>query len=755
MLRSFIYVFISIFFVSLVCHAENLTLGGTVTGPEGQALANAEVILAANGSNLTRTVTTNTAGAFEFVDLTAGNYVIYANAAGLQSISKDITLQPGESIDLHLELNIKELEELVTITADMLVELGKVPGSTALVEEVQIENSRANNLKDVLDLTPGVFAQPRFGADETQFSIRGSGLRNNFHMRGLNILVNGIPYQDADGFSDFETIDLMATQHIEIWKGANALRYGGNSMGGAINFVTNTGEAESPFKVRLNGGSYGFLKGQISSGGVKDSFDYYLSFSDTEMDGYRDHSEQSRRRLFGNFGWKLSDSTRLKMDIVYANVSETLPGSLTREQFLSDPRQADPNNVQGDWGRDYDYARTAMWLTQQLNANHQIEFVLYGQYRDMVHPIFQILDQDGRNFGAEVRYLFEGQLAGRNNRFVAGFSPQYGKNGERRYRNINGEAGDTVAVFNAIAQNYGLYFENQFDWTPELTLITGGRVDALEREFEDQFPADGIRSDERTFDAFSPKIGILWKPRVDAQIFANASRSYEAPLLLELTSFGAPGFLDLEAQDTWQFEIGSRGNHARWNWDVSFYDAEIENEIININVQPFPFAPFTIPSYRNAEQTRHLGLELGSGFLVGQNLFASEDEFIVRAAYTYSRFRFVDDDTFSGNQIPGAPEHLFRGELNYQHPNGFWIAPAIDWSPSDYFMDSANTDKNDSYLVLNLKGGYKWEQFRVFVEASNLTDELYSGSVQVDSATKRYFEPSNGRSVYLGVQWEY
>ena len=278
-----------IFFSStlIVCYAESLTLKGSITGPEGQPLGGAEVILAASGSNLTRTVSTTGTGSFEFTGLAAGHYVIYANAAGLQSISKDIMIGPDEPVDLHLELNIKELEELVTITADMLVELGKVPGSTALVEEIQIENSRANNLKDVLDLTPGVFAQPRFGADETQFSIRGSGLRNNFHMRGLNILVNGIPYQDADGFSDFETIDLMATQHIEIWKGANALRYGGNSMGGAINFVTNTGEAESPFKVRVNGGWYGFFKGQVSSGGIKDSLDYYLSFSDTEIDGYR------------------------------------------------------------------------------------------------------------------------------------------------------------------------------------------------------------------------------------------------------------------------------------------------------------------------------------------------------------------------------------------------------------------------------------------------------------------------------------
>jgi iron complex outermembrane receptor protein len=739
---------------SFVCEAAALSLKGIVIDPDDQPLPGAEVILSPAGSHQTQTIITGTDGRFEFQDLNPGNYVIYANAPGLQTISKDLTLTAGES-DLRLELNIKELEELVTITADMLVELGKVPGSTALIEEAQIENSRANNLKDVLNLTPGVLAQPRFGADETQFSIRGSGLRNNFHMRGLNILVNGIPYQDADGFSDFETIDLMATQHIEIWKGANALRYGGNSMGGAINFVTNTGESESPFKVRVNGGSFGFFKGQISSGGIKDSLDYYLSFSDTEMDGYREHSEQSRRRLFGNFGWQFSDTTRLKMDLVYANVSETLPGSLTREEFLNDPRQPDPNNVQGNWGRDYDYVRNAVWLTQQLNANHQLEFVLYGQYRNMVHPIFQILDQDGRNFGAEVRYLFEGQLANRNNRFVAGFAPQYGKNGERRFENVNGEPGNTVAIFNTIAQNYGFYFENQFDWSPELTLIGGGRLDAFQREFDDQLLTDGNRSDEKTFNAFSPKVGILWKPRINTQIFANASRSYEAPLLLELTSFGAPGFLDLDAQDTWQFEVGSRGHHQRWNWDLAFYDAEIKNEIINVNIQPFPFAPFTIPSYRNAKKTRHLGLELGSTFKIAENIWGNDDELAFRTAYTYGRFRFVDENAFSGNQIPGAPEHLFRGELNYQHLSGFWIAPAFDWSPSDYFLDSANTEKNDSYFVLNLKAGYQWEQFRIYLEGSNLADELYSGSVQVDSATKRFFEPSNARSFYVGVQWEY
>jgi iron complex outermembrane receptor protein len=74
-------------------------------------------------------------------------------------------------------------------------------------------------------MTPGVYVQPRFGAaDESQISIRGSGLRNNFHLRGVNVLVNGMPYRNADGFTDFESLELLNTESIEVYKGG--MRFG-------------------------------------------------------------------------------------------------------------------------------------------------------------------------------------------------------------------------------------------------------------------------------------------------------------------------------------------------------------------------------------------------------------------------------------------------------------------------------------------------------------------------------------------------
>ncbi len=183
-------------------------------------------------------------------------------------------------------------------------DIDRTPGGVELVPQKTIEDSRAANLKDVLDFVPGVLIRPRFGAaDESQLSIRGSGLRNNFHLRGINVLIDGFPYGNADGFSDFESLELLNTRYIEVFKGANALRFGGNTMGGAINLVSKTGSTAGLIESRVEGGSYGFFKGYLATGQVYGPLDLYASFSDTELQGYREHSQQTRYRAFGTAGY--------------------------------------------------------------------------------------------------------------------------------------------------------------------------------------------------------------------------------------------------------------------------------------------------------------------------------------------------------------------------------------------------------------------------------------------------------------------
>ena len=148
-------------------------------------------------------------------------------------------------------------------------EIDRTPGGVEIVPQQAVQESRGANLKDVLDFVPGVLIRPRFGAaDESQFSIRGSSLRNNFHQRGVNILIDGFPYGNADGFSDFESLELQTTKYLEVYKGANALRFGGNTLGGAVNLVTKTGRDAGLVESFVEGGSYGFFKGYVGTGQV-------------------------------------------------------------------------------------------------------------------------------------------------------------------------------------------------------------------------------------------------------------------------------------------------------------------------------------------------------------------------------------------------------------------------------------------------------------------------------------------------------
>lgn len=737
---------------------QNFT--GVVTDPAGAVLSGVQISATNSLTKETTQVITDAQGRFTFSNLSRGDYVLEAKADNFQPMIKEINLDlskdSGKPVTVNFQLLLRPITESVAVTAR--TELERVPGSVAMIPPKEIEQSRANNLRDVLGLTPGVLAQSRYGSDETQLSIRGSGLRNNFHERSINLYVNGMPYQDADGFSDFEGLELMAVRRIEVWKGANALRFGGNTMGGAINFTTQSGETASPFQVNLVGGSYGSFKGQISTGGVHGPISYYLSASDSEFNGYREHSQQGRQRLYGNLDWRLDDKTVLHFDLIYANIAEKIPGSLTKEEFLADPQQANANNIRQEWGRFIDFTRAGFQLNRQLDDHQEISVSLYGQYRNLDHPIFEALDQDTRSFGSEIRYSFNGQIGERGNRFVVGFTPQLMLSGERRFENIDGSRGNLTALFDSRALNYGIYFEDQFDISPVFTIVAGGRMDWAKRRFDDNFLADGDQTDRRTYRAFSPKLGVVWRLREEVQLFGNASRSYEPPLLSELTSVvgEATGFIPLEAQDTWQYEIGTRGRLGdRINWEVAAFDLEINNEIININVEPFPSAPFTVPSYRNAANTRHRGLEAGTGLLLGRDLLRGKDRLTWNTAYTLSQFRFVDDINFGDNYIPGAPRHLLRSELRYDHPSGLWVAPNIDWSPATYFVNSANTDSNDKYAVLNIKGGYDWQRVGIYFEAANLTDRHYSASVQVDSDQARYFEPASGRSVYIGLRLRY
>ena len=238
------------------------------------------------------------------------------------------------------------------------------------------------------------------------------------------------------------------------------------------------------------------------------------------------------------------------------------------------------------------------------------------------------------------------------------------------------------------------------------------------------------------------------------QLYANASRSYEPPLVAELNSLTVNGFIDLRASDAWQYEVGTRGRSGGLGWDVAVYRADLTDEILNLNVEPFPNAGFLIPTYRNSDRTRHSGLEAGLTYTTPARLLAAGDQLTFAGSYTLNRFTYVRDALYAGHRIPGLPNSVLHGAVRYVHRSGASLSPTIEVVPTGYYVDSPNTTKNHGWTVLGARGEYPLRRagLTLFAEGVNLTDRRYSASVQIDASTRQFYEPADGRSFSAGFR---
>jgi iron complex outermembrane receptor protein len=650
--------------------------------------------------------------------------------------------------------------------------LDRAPSNTGLVTEERIRETRAFDLEDALEYVPGVLVRSRGVGEEPQLSIRGSGLRNNFHTRGVNVLIDGFPFQNADGFSDVESFELLALRRIEVYKGADALRYGANALGGAINLVTRTGRDAPRFEGRTEVGSYGYWKTFVASGMEEGANDVYAAVSHTQRQGYRANTDQNRQRLYANAAHRFAGGASLRADLGYTHSKADLAGALTRAEFHRDPRQSDPAYVRQRAARDYDYTRGALTLAVPLGETEALTLAGQLNYQDLDHPLpFSIIDNVTWNGTTELRLVSTRPLGGLDSRATLGVQLAGTRQPEKFWNNLGGHRGALNKHTINKAANVAGFVQDDLALTEALHLVAGVRYQWAWRAVEDRLktePGGGLdrRADDSgraTFSLVSPSIGVVYDVAPDVQVFGSAGLAQEAPLLLELTAPGAiDGTLDeLDAQRAWQFELGTRGRIGeRVTWEAALYDWELRDELRNENVRPFPGAPFTLGRYVNVDRSRHLGFELGGAVRVAQDVVAAlggagTDTLDLRAVYGYGHFTFADDPVFGDNDLPGAPQHDLRAELRYAHGAGFWIAPSVEWTPDGAYVDSANTSRAPGYALYHLRAGYDHEPsgLGAFFEVRNLTDREHVSSVVVDAADGRSFEPGDGRAFYGGVRW--
>jgi iron complex outermembrane receptor protein len=665
-----------------------------------------------------------------------------------------------------------ELEEIVITATGAEKALVKIPAAVGRVDVDDIQLGRQQlALDESLVKVPGVFLQNRYNfAQDSRIAIRGFGARSSFGIRGIRLIVDGIPATMPDGQAGVDSIDIGSARSIEVIRGPASSRYGA-AAGGVIRIFTEEGP-EQPFaESRVSLGAHDFHKIQLKAGGQSGRLNYLLNLSRLELDGYRRNSHTESLLLNGKLRYAIDESSELSavVNAVDSPRAED-PGGLTAEEVKEDPRQARERNLLFDTGEELDQRKLGLVYRKVWSSEHEIEvrnFYLWRSFRNKL-PFESAGSVDLERFllGGGAEYTWSEEIWGRSNRLIVGVEATAQRDERKRFDNDEGSIGALAFDQLEKVSSLGALLQDEFSLLDQLELSIGARYDRIRFEVDDHFVTgdDDDQSGDQSFDEFSPMAGLVWSPFEALNLYGNVSTSFETPTTTEFANpDGSGGFnQDLESQTAINFEIGAKGIlPGRVRYDLALFLVKIRDELVPFELDEFPDREF----FRNAGRSTRRGLELG---LTAQPL----PGLVTSLAYTYSDFEFdrfrvepvvdmgrvVDDGNRDGNQIPGIPEHQLHAEISYHHKSGFYAIWDLLFV-SELFADDANTAEMEAYVVSGLRAGYRkrlgsWE-LSPFAGINNLFDEEYNGNVRINAREGRFFEPAPGINLYGGLALAY
>ncbi len=651
------------------------------------------------------------------------------------------------------------LEEISVTATRVEKQRRDVPASVGVVGQDDLQfTTQQIGLDESLVKMPGIFMQNRYNfSQDLRISIRGFGARSSFGIRGIKVLVDGIPETLPDGQANVDSIDIGSSERIEVIRGPVSSLYG-NASGGAIIIQTESAP-ETPFvSVRPAFGEDGFQKHQIKFGGKQNRFNYLVNISDLDYDGYRDHNRTEMTQVNSKFDFAIGASSRFNTILNYTDspLAED-PGGLTAAQVAADPTQARDKNVRVNAGEELEQTRLGFVYEKDMSESDKLVLRNYYVWRDFSNripagPNGESVDLERFVIGGGMQYTHAGTFSGRKNRLALGIDLDRQDDDRKRFDLAPGAvlAAQTQDQ-NEKVTSLGVYIQDELALTEKMELTLGGRYDRLEFDVGDRFLADGDDSGDRTFDQFSPSIGLRYSPQEKLSFYTNLSRSFETPTARELNNPTGGGFnQQLDPQTANNYEIGMKWDIDRKNrYEIALFRIDVKDELIPFDANGETF-------FENAGESKRQGVELLFETQPVEGLTAS-------LAWTYSDFTFEEfidknGNNFAGKTIPGVPENLVHADISYQHQSGLYGSFDVLYADR-IFANNANTAASDAYTVANLRLGYtgyfgNWE-LAPFLGVNNLFDEAYNGNVRINAFGARYFEPAPERNIYGGLTLRY
>jgi iron complex outermembrane receptor protein len=635
------------------------------------------------------------------------------------------------------------------------LDLTRVPAAVSTVEATTAARGGAGlALDESLRLIPGLQVDNRYNyALGERVSIRGFGARSQFGVRGIKVVVDGIPATLPDGQTSLDHVDVGALGRVEVLRGAASSLYG-NAAGGVIQLESAPPPA-APFRTeaRAVAGSNGLLRLESRSGGQSGRLSYGLDLARMRYDGYREHSSSENLFAGARLGYR-SERDELHLLLRFVDYDALNPGALSDSLLHVDRWRAFPNNVTqrtGKGGRQTQLGAT--W--KRTLPGGDLELAAHALARQVDNPTPpQIIDLARKAGGARAVYHGSARLGERALGWTVGVEGELQRDDRTNHRNVGGERGDlSLDQFEEVL-GLGAFAQLSLPLTEKLSALAGLRHDAFRFRATDRSlrPTDPDDSGSRTMQATSPSLGVVYRAGEGASLYANVSTAFQTPTTTELANRpdGAGGFNpELEPERTRSVEGGLRGLLARrLSYQLSIYHARVQNELIGFEVPAVPGRTF----FRNAGSAVHRGLE-------AEATVQAPGDVALRVTYAYTDARFrryrTASASFDGKRLPGIAPHRLEGSVAYRPA---WGAAEL-WARalSDVPANDLNTAHSPGSLVLGARVAgsgivVRGVEVAPFAGIDNLLGARYNAAVTINAAGGRFYEPAPGRTFHAGVR---
>lgn len=646
--------------------------------------------------------------------------------------------------------------------------LDQVPGGTSIVDSEQVSKGRTATLQDTLAYQPGVFVQSTGGNDAAKISIRGSGANTSpgYFREGIKFLFNGLPITGPGG-TPYEFLNGSGVNYTEILRGANAFQYGALSLGGAINFVNQTGYTAPGLRLRAEAGSYGYNKQSASFGGVEGNFDYYINADNYRSDGFRDYSLSKSQGVVANFGYTFSPKLETQLMLRYRDEYHNDPSATTLDQVKHHSDRASATAASSGAGSRrpgsvWAGSKTTYTFDDDATLSVGLAYYEYAHNNSPNSPSNPSF-WTWHDLSAVINYDRTDQWFGHESRSSIAFTSTEHLKGEVDSAFANKQTRKRVDYGSSFDHVFSL--GNDLELVDDLWLTTGVSAINVRRHANVKeslvanttaFPTDV------TYDNWSlaPRIGVRYQFNPDLQVFANVSRSVDPPASWEYSGSGptAPYVRPLVEQKANTVEVGIKGSAGIFDGSLALYRSWVKDELLNVQLIGATPTAAAVTGAFNATPTIHQGVEAGLNTRLWDN--DSGEQVSLRQVYTYNDFYYRHDPTFGDNQLPGIPKHVYQGEVQYEHPSGFYTGVNVQ-SASRTAVDYANSFYAPSYTIFGANVGYETpnKDWKVSLDLKNLANKKYVTAVQPlydakgqDTAS---LYPGDGIGAYVAVEMRY